>query len=162
MATPILLCEMGQLFKLDPQLEPNEQEWRMIYTSPRLQQWLMNDLGNLESTWNVEVTPAQQLDALTEEFCSGCTLDYGIQFHPIQHVQGGIWMLKTQDLRIFGWFYVKDCFIGWRAEIADYVKANNLYYGLAGETARFRDRLDLDLPKFIPGEDPNDVISNYA
>jgi hypothetical protein len=104
----------------------------------------------------------QQLDALVEEFCSGVTLCFGPQFKPIQHVKDGIWELKTPDLRVFGWFHVKDCFVGWRCECAEFVKKHNLYYGLAGETARFRDQLDLDLPKFVPGDDPNGVVSNYS
>jgi hypothetical protein len=29
-------------------------------------------------------------------------------------------------LRIFGWFHVKDCFVGYRAEHADYVKTDLL------------------------------------
>jgi hypothetical protein len=151
-----------QLFKLDPQLEFNEREWRMIYTSPRLKDWVETDLPGLVSTWSQELSPIQQLDALVEEFCSGATLYFGEQFKPIQHVRGGIWELKTPDLRLFGWFHVKDCFIGWRCENADYVKTHNLYYGLAGEAAQFRDQLDLDAPKFVPGEDPNAVVSNYS
>lgn len=162
MATPLELCEAEQLFKLDPQLQVNEQEWRLIYMSPKLLEWMQNDLPKLQSVWKVEVDPTQQLDALVDEFCSGATLYYGPQFHPIQHVSDGIWELKTPDLRIFGWFYVRDCFVGWRAELADYVKKHNLYYGLAGETALFRDRLDLNQPKYISGTDPNAVVSNYT
>jgi hypothetical protein len=156
------LDDAGQLFKLDPQLQANEQEWRMIYMSPRLDEWMRDALPNLQSTWRLEVNPAQQLDALVEEFCSGATLHYGPQFHPIQHVQDGIWELKTPDLRLFGWFHVRDRFVGWRAEFADHVKKYGLYYGLAGETAHFRSQLNLDEPKFIPGTDPNAVVSNYA
>jgi hypothetical protein len=161
MATLIELDRIGQAFKLDPVLEYNEQEWRMIYTSPRLKNWIENDLSRLVSTWAVEVDPVQQLDALIEEFCSGTTLCFGEQFKPIQHVKGGIWELKTPDLRMFGWFHVKDCFVAWRADHADFIKEHDLYYGLAGEAAMFRDRLDLDEPKFVPGEDPNAVVSNY-
>jgi hypothetical protein len=77
-------------------------------------------------------------------------------------VQDGIWELKTADLRIFGWFNVLDHFVGAAADTTDRVKQHNLYYGYAGETARFRDGLDLDPPKFIPGADPNAVVSNYT
>src|SRR5262245_10317967 len=122
MATLLDLQARDQLFKLDPSLDPSEQEWRMIYTSPQLRAWIEDDLDGLISTWKLEASPSQQLDALVEEFCSGVTLYYGQQFKPIQHVKGGIWELKTPDLRMFGWFYVKDCFIAWKAEHADYVK----------------------------------------
>jgi len=162
MATLIELERAQSLSKLDPQLEPNEQEWRMIYMSPTLTSWMQDDLPKLQSTWKVEVDPSQQLDALVEEFCSGATLYYGTQFHPIEHVEDGIWQLKTPDLRIFGWFHVKDCFVGWRAGQADFIKTHDLYHGFAGETAIFRNRLDLNAPKFIPGVDPNAVVSNYT
>ena len=161
MTTPLDLETAGLLFKLDPGLEPNEQEWRLIYTSPQLKEWVETELPQLESTWKLEVNPLQQFDALVEEFCSGTTLCFGPQFRPIQHVSGGIWELKAPDLRVFGWFYVKDCFIGWRGMAAEDVKRHNLYKGLAGEAARFRDQLPLDTPKFVPGEDPNAVVSNY-
>jgi hypothetical protein len=162
MATLLELDRAAELFKLDPQLEPNEQEWRMIYLSPTLMRWMQDELPHLESTWKVEVDPTQQLDALVEEFCSGATLYYGPHFHPIAHVEDGIWELKTPDLRIFGWFHAKDCFVGWRAGLADFIKTHNLYHGFAGETAHFRNRLDLNAPKFIPGVDPNAVVSNYT
>jgi hypothetical protein len=162
MATLIELCGTGELYKLDPQLEANEQEWRMIYLSPDLRLWLEKDLPNLEATWSTEIDPTQQLDALVEEYCSGCTLYYGPQFHPIRHVQDGIWELKTPDLRIFGFFHVRDCFIGWRAGHTDFIKKHDLYYGFAGETAGFRARLNLNDPKFVPGDDPNAVVSNFS
>lgn len=161
MATLIQLANTGRLFKLDPQLEVNEQEWRMIYASPHLKNWIENDLPGHVSTWRVEVDPVQQLDALVEEFCSGTTLCFGHRFKPLQRVKGGIWELKTPDLRLFGWFHIKDCFVGWRAEHADHVKKHNLYNGIASEAARFRDQLDLDEPKFVQGDDPNAVVSNY-
>lgn len=161
MATLVELDRRGELFKLDPALEANEQEWRMIYTSPRLKDWLEGVLPSLVSHWQQELSPLQQVDALVEEFCSGTTLCFGPQFKPIQHVKGGIWELKTPDVRVFGWFHVKDCFVGWRGEAAEHVKRYNLYYGIAGEAARYRDLLDLDEPKFIAGEDPNNVVSNY-
>ena len=162
MATLLELNHAQALFKLDPQLEPNEQEWRAIYLSPRLLDWLRDVLPTLKATWESEIDCVQQLDGLVEVFCSGETLCYTSQFHPIAHVKDGIWMLKTGDLRIFGWFHVKDCFIGWRAELADHVKKHDLYHGLAGETAHFRDSLPLDTPRFVPGANPNDVISNYS
>jgi len=162
MATLIELDDTGIVFKLDPQLEPNEQEWRCIYLSPRLRDWIRDTLPNLKATWESEIDCTQQLDALVEVFCSGERLYYATQFHPISHVKDGIWMLKTADLRIFGWFNAKDCFVGWRAELADFVKKHDLYHGLAGETAQYRDGLTLDEPKFVHGEDPKDVISNYS
>lgn len=161
MATIIDLVKAQKLFKLDPELEPNEQEWRWIYALPQFRKRVEDDLATWASTWEVEVAPIQQMDALMEVFCSGVTLTFGTQFRPLVHIKDGIWELKTPDLRLFGWFHVKDCFIGSALDLAFNVKSYNLYAGYASEAARLRDQLDLDEPKFVPGSDPNDVVSNY-
>ncbi len=148
------------LIKVDPGLEPSEQEWRAIYAGGRFQPWLINDLPNLVSEWQIEETPLQQLDALLEVFASGEALTYGHRLNPLNHLGDGVWELKTADLRIFGWFPCKDHFIGVVADTAYRCKKHDLYAGYAGETVRFRDKLDLDQPKFIPGDDPHAVVSN--
>jgi hypothetical protein len=161
MATVLELVLARRLFKLDPALEPNEREWRFIYPSPRFHTRIANDLPGWTSIWKVEVSPTQQLDALVEVFCSGETLTFGTQFKPLNHLGNGIWELKTPDLRIFGWFCKKDHFVAGTMDLAFNVKSHNLYPGYAGEVERFRDQLDLDEPKFVAGEDPNVVVSNY-
>jgi hypothetical protein len=161
MATVLELALGGRLFKLDPALEGNETEWRFIHASPRFRERAEKELRNWKSTWRVEVNPTQQLDALIEAFCSGETLTFGPQFKPLVHLKDGIWQLKTPDLRIFGWFCKKDHFIAGTMDLTFNVKSHNLYAGYAGEVERFRTQLDLNEPKFVSGEDPNVIVSNY-
>ena len=161
MATPLELTLSRQLFKLDAALEENEQEIRVIYVTADVRRCLERDLPGFVSQWKVEVTPLQQLDALLDDFCSGVTLTYGKQFKPICHIKDGIWELKTPDLRIFGWFWKKDNFIAGAVDTAFKVKSHNLYAGHAGAVARIRDQLDLSDPKFVPGAEPQNVVSNY-
>lgn len=161
MATVLELLLAQKLFRLDPALEANEKEWRKIYISPRFKERAENDLPTWVSTWKVEVGPIQQLDVLAEVFCSGETLTFGTQFKPLTHIKDGIWELKTPDIRIFGWFCALDHFIAGTMDNAYYIKKHNLYAGYVGEVVRFRDQLDLSEPKFVPGEDPNGVVSNY-
>ena len=161
MATALELAFKQRLFKLDPGLERNEHEWRFIYGSPRFRERVEKDLASWVSHWKVEVDPSQQLDALVEVFCSGETLTFGPEFKPLVHLKDGVWQLKTPDLRIFGWFWRKDHFVAGTMDVTFNVKKYNLYAGYAGEVARFRDQLDLDEPKFVPGDDPNVVVSNY-
>ena len=161
MATVLDLAEQGALHKLDPQLEPNEQEWRTIYLLPRVVPVFANELVSWSSLWKIEQTPIQQIDALMETFCSGATLTFGPQFKPLTHIKDGVWELKTPDVRFFGWFHKKDCFIGGALNSAYNVKNNNLYAGYAGEVAYYRNALDLDQPKFVPGDDPHAVVSNF-
>ena len=161
MATLLDLAARGDLHRIDPQLEPNEQEWRTIYALPRLVPVFTTELPTWQSQWKVEQSPVQQIDALLEVFCSGTTLTFGPQFKPLTHIRDGVWELKTPDVRFFGWFPVRDCFVGVALNTAYNVKNHNLYAGYAGEVERYRNLLSLDEPKFVQGDDPNAVVSNF-
>lgn len=161
MATLLDLAGRDELHRLDPQLEPNEQEWRTIYVLPRVVPVFRDELPNWTSLWKVEQSPIQQMDALVETFCSGATLTFGHQFKPLNPLRDGVWELKTPDVRFFGWFYKRDCFIGGAINNAYNVKNHNLYAGYINEIVHYRQQLSLDDPKFVPGEDPNAVVSNY-
>src|SRR5579872_1804666 len=149
----------GPLFKLDA-LEASQQEFRCIYLSKKLQNWMVNDLPNLQATWQTELTCQEQVLELMEMFCAGDPLDSSTQFHALRPIDRGVWELKTGDVRIFGWFPKKDHFIGVVAHDAFRVKYHDLYHGLVGEVVRYRNALDLDAPKFIPGDDPHAVVSD--
>ena len=166
MATISTLENAGILHKIDPALEDGEQEFRLMHASSKLRGWLENELPNATSQWNIETSPVEQFVILIEEYGGGLPLVFARQFKafhrkPLQHTGDGVWYLKTGDLRIFGWFCKKDCFIAVVADTAERIKTHGLYEGYRGEVIRFRDALDLDEPKFVPGEEPDDVISNY-
>lgn len=162
MATPIELSVRGELRKIDPQLDPQTQEERLIYASGGLIEWLDQTLPSLASNWQIETPPMEQLDAFLEEYASGEPLVYKLRFNPINPIGDGIWELKTADLRIFGWFHKKDCFIGVSADMTWRIKEYKLYAGYRNEAVNIRNNMDIDEPKFIPGDDPNDVVSNYT
>jgi hypothetical protein len=149
----------GPLFKLEA-LEPTQQEFRCIYLSEKLKNWMSNDLPGLAATWQTEITCLEQVAELTETFCAGDELDATTQFHALRPVASGVWELKTGDVRIFGWFPKKDHFVGVVAHDAYRVKLHDLYHGLVGEVVRYRDNLDLDDPKFVAGDNPHAVVSN--
>ncbi len=161
MATLLELDRQGKLFRLDPALDDPQQEFRTLYASPRLHKWLREVLPTLGSTWNIELSPLEQLDAFMEVYASGDTMTYQRSFYPISHVSNCVWELKTADLRIFGWFAIRDCFIGVAADTTERVKLHNLYHGYAGDAVRFLENLELDEPKFVAGDDPNAVVSNF-
>lgn len=161
MATLLELVGRGELLKLDPQLEPNEQEWRSIYVLPDAGRRIRTDILTWTSQWEITVSPVQQLDSLAEIFCAGETLTFERIFKPLVHLGDGVWELKTPDLRLFGWFPAKDCFVGAFLDNAFNVKTYNLYRGYVEETVRLRNQLDLNEPKFVPGSDPDAVVTNY-
>jgi|SRR5713101_4290459 len=161
MATPIELDRGGALFKLEA-LEQQVQEFRQFYASPDLHKWLSNVLPTMASAYDIEINPLEQFVALSEIFCAGERLTYELQFKPLIHITDGVWELKTQDIRIFGWFHKKDCFIGSVADDATRIKKYRLYHGYANVTTkRFREALDLDNPKYVPGDNPHAVVSNF-
>lgn len=165
MATIPHLSQQGAIHKLDPNLEDDEQELRCIYASDAVMQYLTNDLPALQSFFGTEISPAQDLDALVAEFASGLPIEFDRQVKAFRrkcfHVlEGGVWYLKTRDLRIFGWFPHKDCFVAVFADTFENVKSKDLYEGRRTQVIHFRNALDLNAPKFIAGDDPHAVVSN--
>jgi hypothetical protein len=161
MATILELEKAGALFKYDAVLGRRQQEFRRFYASERLKNWMQKDLLAANSTWGIESRPAEQLDAILNVFISGDVLTFNWDIKPIRPIGAAVWELKTQDLRLFGWFPIFDCFVGVAADLTQNVKDHNLYSGYRNEVVRFRDKLELDEPKFLPGEFPNDVVSNF-
>lgn len=149
------------LEKLDPAFEDGTQEFRYILCSPKLKTWIEQDLPGLASALRVELSPLEQLFALVQIFCSDEPLTYGDHIKPLYSRGQGVWELKTADLRIFGWFPLKNHFIAVVANDAGFIKTHDLYAGYIGEVVRFRDKLNLDEPKFIKREDVKNVVSNY-
>lgn len=165
MATIQHLSQQGEIHKLDPELEDDEQELRCIYASDAVMQFLTNDLPSLQSFFGTETNPAQDLDALVAEFASGLPIEFDTQVKAFRrkcfHVmEGGVWYLKTPDLRIFGWFPHQDCFVAVFADTFENVKGKDLYEGRRNQVIQFRNALNLDAPKFIPGDNPHAVVSN--
>ncbi len=165
MATVQELSGLGRLHKLDIPLEDDEQELRCVYASDQVLDFVVNHLPALASFHGTEVNPAQELDALLAEYACGLPVEAGEDIKAFtrkafDHLQGGIWYLRTSDLRIFGWFPHRDVFIAVYADTFENVKGKDLYEGRRNQTIHFRNNLDLDEPKFITGDDPHAVLSN--
>jgi hypothetical protein len=161
MATLSKLIADGLILRWHIELPPHQQPERSLLLLPQLPARMDHALAE-GSTWNIEESPAQQLDALTVVLVTGEPLVFGRQFKPLVHHQDGVWYLKTADVRLFGWFPHRDCFIAAAVGGADLIKRLRLYRPLAEEVGRLRTALPLDEPKFIGGNDPNAVISNFA
>ena len=160
MATLLELERRGDVFRFDPALAWNEYEDRRIFLLPPARDWIQNVLPTLGSTWNIEISPEEQLDTLFYEFCSGRPLAVGGQFKKLNPINNGMWELKTSDLRVFGWFPSKDCFVVTDCDDTDKIKRLNLYRPYCDQGVRRREALNLDEPKYFTGDDPNDVVSD--
>ncbi len=170
MATILELAQPPEqkLFKLEAQLEGDEQEYRLVYVSHKVKERLCSEAPAWSSQWNLAQTPYEQFSAFMSRFISGEVLIFDHDFNAlhrnengIRNYDDGIWELKTADVRLCGWFYKSDCFVGVCIDEAWRVKSYNLYVGYRGEVIRFRNALDLDEPKFIAGGEPVNVVSNF-
>jgi len=162
MATLLDLGTQGVVVPFAPTLAPGRMPMRLLYLFPRAVTWMDTVLPDLTSRFGSEIVPIEQLDDFLGVYCSGDVLMYERQFKPLQHIDKGIWELKTVDLRLFGWFHKRDCFICSAADDATRVKGIPLYSGYRDQAVHDRDMLDLDEPKFILGDDPNDVVSAFC
>jgi hypothetical protein len=164
MATLATLIGDGSLLRWEVSLRRTQQIERVLLLLPRLAGHLNQTLADMGSSWNIEESPAQQLDAFTNVFVAGEPLTFRRQFRNLERVPSvdGVWYLKTADVRLFGWFLCRDWFVATSVGSAEIIKRSELYRPLGEEVARFREALPLDEPKFVPGDDPNAVVSNYT
>ncbi|WP_432814110.1 hypothetical protein [Sphingorhabdus sp.] len=161
MATLLNLAQSGEVIKVDPVLGLRELELRRIYLLPRAHKWLVEVLPETDSDRNIEETPSEQLDALFYEFCSGQALPVGRTFKALVHLGDGVWELKTADVRLFGWFTQRDCFVVSDCDSKyNLIQRRSMYRGYCEQAVRLRDNLALDEPKFVTGDNPDDVISD--
>lgn len=162
MSTLLDLVEQGRLLRFDPELPPRQQEERLVYLFPRVKQKTEELLPGLESDFEHEISPEEQLYAFLADFCAGETLEFDRQFHVLHHHERGVWEMKTRDLRLFGWFYRQDCFVWTNLDLKRRLLAvRGLVSGYRDEAVRDRDALPLVGSKYVEGDRPNDVVSNF-
>ena len=152
MATFGTLCDRQALFRLGGGLEPGEQPMRLLFAFPHVVDWLANVMGDLPPDLSGgRQSPLEQVDDLLHDFVSGADLSYYRRTHSMEPWEEGVWELKTPDIRLFGWFHVRDTFIVANVDTAERCKSIGLYEGYRADTIRRRIRLDIDEPKFISG-----------
>lgn len=134
-------------------LDDDEQPMRLLYAFPHVIEWLDTVLPELEPIFDEgRQSPLEQLDLLFYDFVSGEDLGYYERSHSMEPREPGIWELKTPDIRIFGWFVFRCCFVMAEIDTAFRCKKFDLYRGYRGSAVRRRENLDLDEPKFVTGD----------
>jgi hypothetical protein len=160
-ATVAHLVETGAIIKIDVDLGPQEQPMRLLYGTPDFIRWLERLLlpGADTAVRLGEATIAEQVDNLFHTFVSGRPLIPVRQFRVVREEKRPVWELKTPDLRIFGWFMQKDCFVGVFGDRADKVKDHNLYRGYRIAIRRLRRELGVDVTLCVEGNAASEVLS---
>ncbi|AIT79116.1 hypothetical protein JI59_04495 [Novosphingobium pentaromativorans US6-1] len=115
-----------------------------------------------KSDRHIEILPEEQLDGLLADFCEGVEIAVGTQFKCLIPQENGVWELKTPDVRMFGWFHQKDCFIATAVDAKWRILEHHTYRGYIAEAAHLRSQLFGDDVQFIQGTEPDDVLSNWC
>ncbi|WP_108047272.1 hypothetical protein [Bosea sp. 124] len=154
------LVAAGSIIPIEVNLRVSEQPLRLLYGTENFVNWLQERLEAGESSLlAADLSPAEQLEHLFHTFISGRSLVYSRQFRFIRAETHAVWELKTPDIRIFGWFLEKDCFVAVFGDWADRVKDYDLYRGYRIEIRRLRRQLGLVDTLCVKGTDPSEVLS---
>jgi len=135
---------------------------RHVYGLQPFVDFVRGDLQGLSSSWTVQETPAEQIAAFLADFCEGEVLEIRPHLKSLMHLGSGIWELKTADVRVFGWFPLKDVFIADDGGHAGDIKVNKLYPTYCSNAVGRRSQGLLAGLPFITGSDPNNVVSNHS
>ncbi len=154
------LIAANAISRLQVEMHPREQELRLLYGTPDFISWLAVVAKGAEPQHRLgEATIAEQVDDLFNTFLSGRPLIYMKQFRSIRAEKNAVWELKTPDVRIFGWFLKKDCFVGVFGNWTNVVKDHDLYRGYRIAIRRLRRELGVDENLCVQGITPGDVLS---
>jgi hypothetical protein len=151
---------VSAILPIEVAMSAGDQPMRLLYGTPGFIAWLDEIVNGAEPKSRLgEATPTEQIDDLFHAFLVGRPLVYTRQFRAIRAEKNAVWELKTPDIRIFGWFLKKDCFVGVFGNWADQVKDHDLYRGYRTAIRRLRRELGVDDTLCVQGVTPGDVVS---
>ena len=154
------LVNSGAIVRIEVDLAPRDQPLRLLYGTPSFVAWLQEVLDGAEPPLRLgDASIAEQIDDLFYSFLSGEPLIFTRQFRVVRTEENAVWELKTPDVRIFGWFMAKDCFVAVFGNWADTIKNHDLYRGYRISIRRLRRELGIDTTLCVKGVAPDDVLS---
>ena len=94
----------------------------------------MNSFRFFKLSWTKTVKArSNRLTFSSTNSSGGASIAHWNQAHIMRPNRNGVWELKTPDVRFFGWFACKDCFVAAEAASAEQVKAHSLYHGYSNQ-----------------------------
>ena len=154
------LVEVNAISRIEVEMGVREQPMRLLYGTPSFIDWLTEILAGAQPRNRLgEATPAEQVDELFYDFLRGLPLLPLRQFRFIRAEKNAVWELKTPDIRIFGWFLKKDCFVCVFGNWVDLVKDHDLYRGYRIAIRRLRREFNIGDDLCVQGVAPSDVLS---
>jgi hypothetical protein len=148
-----------------PDLEDWELQERCLLLSKCWQTWQTNKLKPASRIRGRDLSPFEQVEQLFYEYVVGKPLVYGVHRRKLEPVGLHIWELKTEDVRIFGWFIMQRHFVAvcgeFKAKLSKEVlnkSTNKLYQPYIENVRDYRSNIPLDEPKLTTAVAYNDVL----
>lgn len=157
MATLEHLRGDGTLVRYDAELEPGEMPQRMIYMAVAFVDWAEDVLFSELADEDQPLSPYEQVEARFYDFVVNRPMVYGVHKKLLRPEIRGVWTLRTDDVRVFGWFPAKGIFVAVRGEMKRNLQKIADYDAHIGRVREYRDTLPLDEPKSIAGTRPDEI-----
>lgn len=156
MATFSSLLDQKRIIRLTVALKRGQFHDRKFYAFPECLEWMRKEVpkmvtGRIQSPLN----PAEQLTERLRQWIAGEPMREGPWFHDMTPKEQGVWEMKTDDLRIFGWMYRRCEFVAVHGGYTDDYKEPTKTKDYAAERRNVeneRDNLPLDGDKFVLGD----------
>ncbi|MFV1530588.1 hypothetical protein VWX96_17120 [Phaeobacter sp. A90a-4f] len=154
MATVVQLASQGALVKMKGNLRPHEQPNRAMYASHEVIEWFKTTLPKAKSDGVIPgaLKPSHQVAAKIHAFVVGEDMAGELEPHVMRPEDKAIWVIKTADVRLYGWFTDTCIFVIVCAALKNMLEEEKtLYDEMVQRSAAFREQLDLDHPKYVEG-----------
>lgn len=158
MATLEHLVAAGKLKKHDPDLDDDELPTRIALFTPEFDTWLVTTLVNAPKDRNRNLRPFEQAEQILFDFAIGRPMAYGLHYRKLDPLAQHVWELKTEDVRLFGWFPQRAHFIAVCGSLKNAIRKARDYAPFIQKVIDFRTALELDEPKAITGVGHDDVL----
>jgi hypothetical protein len=154
-------CRAVGLEPYVPTLPRGTKAWRHIYVTGEFIRCVEKDAPIYTRSDPTQALPSAQIEAELDGFCEGLGLAVAQDFHCLEPFSKYVWQLKTPDVRLVGWFLVKNWMVLHVTGDANVLHTDwDNYRPLVDATARFRASLGNAIPGPIKGVRAADVVSN--
>jgi len=104
------------------------------------------------------VLPCEQVDAFFVDFVIGATMQIGKDLKKLQPIGDNVWEMRTDDVRVAGFFHKRGTFIATGGGLKKNLKTKKQYQSLIDAAKAAIKTLGLDDPVCITGNNANDVL----
>jgi hypothetical protein len=160
MATLDELVDLGVLRRQRIDLGRKDFPDRKLYVTPEFREWLNKVVMQADPFYKTNARPRYQAHDLIKAFITGRPFLENRLFKRMSPNSDDVYELRTPDLRFFGWFPHKDCFVAVVGDTFERLKEEpSLYEKHRIHCVAFRREIDLDEPKYEAGAGEHGVIS---